>query len=197
MEEDKTIRMGEEGDFTPQTPPEEAPTVYSGPPDVGEIKTPPSMPREPGWGPPPPSPWTPPPPTPPTPGVPPAPEAGKTILIGREARPTKVLAWLAVADGPHYGHIFQLKPDSTTIGRVPGNDIVLSWDDTVSRQHARIKVEPREEGEPAFVIYDMASANGVFVGDKETYRDNQVYRHELKDGDYILIGETTLVFKKV
>jgi len=26
---------------------------------------------------------------------------------------------------------------------------------------------------------------------------NRVYRHELQDGDYLLMGETTLVFKKL
>ena len=49
------------------------------------------------------------------------------------------------------------------------------------------------------MIYDLASSNGLFVGAKETYKDaaSRVHRHVLKDGDYILIGETTLVFKQV
>jgi hypothetical protein len=48
-------------------------------------------------------------------------------------------------------------------------------------------------------MFDLGSRNGIFVGDRETYRneENQVYRHELDDGDYLLLGETTLVFKRV
>jgi pSer/pThr/pTyr-binding forkhead associated (FHA) protein len=69
----------------------------------------------------------------------------------------------------------------------------------VSAQHAKIRREPSEDDpdEHVLVLYDLASANGSFVGGKEDYRENQVYRHELDDGDYLLIGETTLVFKKV
>lgn len=56
-----------------------------------------------------------------------------------------------------------------------------------------------EDGEPIFVLYDVGSANGTYVGDKQTYRDpgSRKYRHVLKDGDYLLVGETTMVFKKV
>jgi len=54
-----------------------------------------------------------------------------------------------------------------------------------------------DEGAQTFVLYDLASANGTFAGDRETYRDNQIYRYELEDGDFVLVGETTLVFKQV
>jgi pSer/pThr/pTyr-binding forkhead associated (FHA) protein len=45
----------------------------------------------------------------------------------------------------------------------------------------------------------MGSRNGVYAGDRETYQDDdsRVYRHELADGDYLLLGETTLVFKRI
>ena len=36
-----------------------------------------------------------------------------------------------------------------------------------------------------------------FAGSRQDYRAKQVYRHELHDGDFVLIGETTLVFKRI
>ena len=122
-----------------------------------------------------------------------------TVLISE--RPTPVFAWLVVVEGPDRGSIGKvhtLHPDTTTLGRVQGNSIVLH-DDTCSAQHARIRAEGRENKETAFVIFDMGSRNGIYVGDKESYRDDEsrTYRHELQDGDYLLLGETTLVFKKL
>ena len=116
-------------------------------------------------------------------------------------RPTPVFAWLVVVDGPDRGAIgavHTLHPDTTTIGRTAGNHIPLR-DDTCSSQHARIRVEAKEGEEPVYALYDMGSRNGTFIGDKQTYKEegSRKYRHELQDGDYLLVGETTLVFKKL
>jgi pSer/pThr/pTyr-binding forkhead associated (FHA) protein len=125
--------------------------------------------------------------------------AEQTMLISEQ--PIPVFAWLVVVDGPargEIGRVHVLQPHTTTIGRVQGNDIVLH-DETSSAQHARIRLEEHEDAESALVLYDMGSRNGTFVGDQESYRDeeNRQYRHELEDGDYMLVGETTLVFKKI
>jgi hypothetical protein len=142
---------------------------------------------------------TPPPfPSPQAPFGPPGPEE-RTMIIGE--RPTPVFAWLAVLDGPDrnaIGTIRTLHPDTTTIGRLPDNKIVLN-DETVSGQHARIRHEAREEEQSVFVLFDMGSRNGIFIGDRDSYKneESRVYRHQLKDGDYLLIGETTLVFKQI
>jgi pSer/pThr/pTyr-binding forkhead associated (FHA) protein len=124
---------------------------------------------------------------------------GQTMLIA--GRPTPVFAWLVTVDGPNKGEIGKvhtLRADTTTMGRVQGNHIVLG-DETCSAQHARIRAEATEGEEAAFVLYDMGSRNGTFVGDKKTYQDeeNRQYRHELQDGEYLLLGETTLVFKRI
>ena len=86
----------------------------------------------------------------------------------------------------------------TVIGRTAGQ-VVLSADAYASAEHAKIRLETGEDDEEkqVLVLYDLASANGTFAGSRDDYRDNQVYRYELKDGDFILIGETTLVFKQV
>jgi pSer/pThr/pTyr-binding forkhead associated (FHA) protein len=116
-------------------------------------------------------------------------------------RPKPVFAWLVIVDGPDrnaIGTVHTLQPDTTTIGRVPGNRIILR-DETVSAQHARVRREVKEGDESVFALFDMGSRNGIFVGEQESYRDdqNRIYRHELQDGDYLLIGETTLVFKRI
>ncbi|NLE99820.1 MAG: FHA domain-containing protein [Anaerolineales bacterium] len=118
--------------------------------------------------------------------------------MGRPA-PESLLAWLAVVEGPGAprGKVFTLQPE-TVIGRTAGQ-VTLSGDTYVSGQHAKIRQEA-SEAEPerqVLVLYDLASANGTFAGTKAEYRDQQIYRYELSDGDFLLIGETTLVFKQV
>jgi pSer/pThr/pTyr-binding forkhead associated (FHA) protein len=122
------------------------------------------------------------------------------MLIG-ERPAAAVFAWLVVVDGPDansIGQVHTLHPDTSTIGRAQGNHIGIR-DDACSGQHARIRVEVEEGEEPAFVLYDMGSRNGTFVGSRDTYRDdeNRKYRHTLQDGEYLLIGETTLAFKRL
>jgi hypothetical protein len=132
------------------------------------------------------------------PSRPPTPE-DQTMVISKQ--PAPVFAWLVVVDCPSrnaIGTVHTLHPDTTTLGRVRGNGIVLP-DETVSAQHARICHEVKEGQDSVFVVFDMGSRNGIFVGDRESYQndENRVYRHELEDGDYLLLGETTLVFKSV
>jgi hypothetical protein len=149
-----------------------------------------------------PAPWSPPPATPPlaTPPPPaPGPSAGgRTVLMSAPA-PQIPLAWLAVVSGPgaERGRAFVLRPE-TVVGRTAG-DVLLGGDTTISSQHTKVRLEPKEGGaedEQVFMLYDLASANGTFVGARENYREdsNRVYRRELHDHDYILLGETTLVF---
>jgi len=123
---------------------------------------------------------------------------GETVIMGPPA-PPPLLAWLAVAEGPgaSRGQVFTLQRESV-IGR-KSDQVTLAGDMCISGQHAKIRLEPSEENgeKQVFVLYDLASANGTFAGKREEYRDRRVYRHELHDGDFILIGETTLVFKQV
>jgi hypothetical protein len=109
------------------------------------------------------------------------------------------LAWVAVVEGVggRYGTLHRLERE-TVVGRTTG-DLLLGEDPAVSSQHLKIRFEATEEEEQLFVLYDMASSNGTFVGDRETYQDDEsrVYRHVLQDGEFILVGQTTLVFKQV
>lgn len=205
MSDDQTARMDQPNWSRRATDPDEQKTVMAG----QESVTPPTLPLGDqggsGWNQRPgpgfvrsePSPGVTPTPYPVPPGQQEA--EGRTMIISE--RPTPIFAWLVVVDGPDrnsIGTVHTLHPDTTTIGRVSGNRIVLR-DETVSAQHARIRREVKEGQEPVFALFDMGSRNGIYVGTRDNYKseENRAYRHELTDGDYLLVGETSLVFKKL
>ncbi len=126
-------------------------------------------------------------------------ESATVLMNAPAAMPS--FAWLAVVASPAapqmVGRVLTLQASTpTTIGRLPENDIVLP-DPSCSGHHARIW--PKSENQPEFMIYDVGSSNGLYVGARGTYQNDEsrVYRRALHDGDYILIGQTTLVFKQV
>ena len=192
-----TINMGGSGGYNPNA--EGPKTVMAGPEKPRPAPTEGASP--PPWTPPP-MPVTPPPPPPapfqPVPAPAPASAGARTMLMGTPVPQIK-LAWLGVVSGPgaERGQTFVLRAE-TVVGRSNG-DWALSGDVTLSSQHIRVRLEPKEggaEGEQVFILYDLASANGTYVGTKDNYREDsrRVYRCELRGGDYILLGETTLVF---
>jgi hypothetical protein len=113
-----------------------------------------------------------------------------TRLDGLEddGSPTMVLTLkplLHVSRGPDAGRLFEVSLDSAvSIGRAPGNDIVLS-DPAVSGQHCRV----RAATEGGFEILDLGSTNGTWVNER------RVGRHSLAAGDSIKLGESLLQFR--
>lgn len=89
----------------------------------------------------------------------------------------KVQAWLAGANGENY----QLNLGETTIGRASVNDIQISDDTTLSKQHAKIM---EEKGH--FRLYDLGSTNGTFVN-KRRVRQPVL----LQPDDEIQFGDNT------
>ncbi len=85
---------------------------------------------------------------------------------------------LVMSQGPQPGQTFPLDKDSLTLGRDPGNDIVIN-DPQVSRQHARIT---RQGG--LMVIEDLGSTNGTFVNGMRLTGP-----HTLVSGDVIGLGD--------
>ena len=75
-----------------------------------------------------------------------------------------------------------LAGDSKTIGREPGNDVVVE-NLLVSGYHARVDQAGKD-----FVLTDLQSKNGTFVNGE------RVASTKLKNGDQILIGKHLLVF---
>ena len=110
--------------------------------------------------------------------------ADKTQIIRtmRTASPRKVEYNLAVITDFSTAEIV-FGERQIYLGRKDTNDFVLA-DESASRIHAYIAYERHRH-----VIYDAGSLNGTSVNKKP------ISRHELKDGDKILIGKTTLTYK--
>jgi pSer/pThr/pTyr-binding forkhead associated (FHA) protein len=98
------------------------------------------------------------------------------------ARPNCKLV-LPIADGQVQE--FVLGKTIATIGRDTANDIVVA-DRKVSRSHARIECTAT-----SYTIEDLHSGNGTLVNDA------LVDKADLKPGDLITIGNTTLTFESV
>ncbi|MCU1347095.1 MAG: hypothetical protein JWO56_125 [Acidobacteria bacterium] len=81
------------------------------------------------------------------------------------------------------GTMHPLLEEVTTIGRVPGNDIILS-DPSVSSRHARIL-----RGADGFSVEDGGSRNGTFVSSEQV-----VAPRLLADGDVVRLGKILLTF---
>ncbi|NIM98120.1 MAG: FHA domain-containing protein [candidate division Zixibacteria bacterium] len=78
--------------------------------------------------------------------------------------------------------VHEIKHTVTSIGRSPGNDIVLN-DRTVSRHSATIRFE-----DDGYYIYDSASTIGTRVNGQ------RVHRKKIFDGDLIQLGQSTHIF---
>ncbi len=103
----------------------------------------------------------------------------------------KLLAYLVVRSGPHEGKIFPLDGD-TRIGRQADvNDIVLD-DDSISREHARIKFQDN-----TYFLFDLASGNHTYIRASENAGWQEILKHALADGMNIKLGETVLAFMLV
>ena len=77
-----------------------------------------------------------------------------------------------------------LKKSSLSIGRSPGNDVVID-NLAVSGHHARLSID-----EDHYVLEDMNSLNGTFLNNQ------RIRRSTLKDGDEIMIGKHSLVYRE-
>jgi pSer/pThr/pTyr-binding forkhead associated (FHA) protein len=91
-------------------------------------------------------------------------------------------------DGEGRQRLVLLAPelDSLTIGRAIGNDVPLSWDDQVSRVHARLE----RIGDAWTVLDDGLSRNGSFLNGVRL-----TGRRRLAHGDALRIGGTVLAFR--
>ena len=108
------------------------------------------------------------------------PTDSNTIRIKSAQENELPLAWIVILNGPFAGQEYRLQK-ITDIGREKEHNEVAVDDRTISRQHARIRYE-----KGAFVIYDLASANGTFINGE------QVSRRVLKHGDRIKLGQVML-----
>jgi len=94
-----------------------------------------------------------------------------------------VLARLTMQSGPMKGRAYRFHQDVTTIGRITGNDLVISGR-TVSRRHARLWF-----AEGHWYLEDMGSANGTLVNSTRLFQTVT-----LNDGDIVNFGDEVAVF---
>ncbi|MBI5489801.1 MAG: diguanylate cyclase [Deltaproteobacteria bacterium] len=92
-------------------------------------------------------------------------------------------AMLVVLSGQSVGTIVPLDISEITIGRDPGCDVRLG-DDGISRRHVRVLADG-----PRWAVEDVGSTNGTTVNGERL-----VGRHELQEGDRVLVGHTVLKF---
>jgi diguanylate cyclase (GGDEF)-like protein len=91
-------------------------------------------------------------------------------------------ASLLVIGGIDVGNIIPLELSRVVLGRDPECGGILR-DDGISREHAEVV----REGPDRFLIRDLGSTNGIFVGGE------RVGSHELSDGDKVLFGRRTIL----
>ena len=76
--------------------------------------------------------------------------------------------------------------EELTVGRDPGTDIHLEWDEQASRLHARLE----QIGLQWTLVDDGMSTNGSFVNGERLHG-----RHRLVDGDLLRFGATAVLFR--
>src|ERR1044071_1418390 len=104
------------------------------------------------------------------------------------------MALLKVTDASGRQAQQQLNARTTcTIGRAPDNHVVLD-DPRASRHHAHIK--PNDDG--SFMIIDGIFVNGQIKrsANKIFINGEQKFEHQLRDGDRVTIGASTLRFEQ-
>ncbi len=95
--------------------------------------------------------------------------------------PTRDQAYLIVLAGSAMGEMHKISREKTVIGRGQKTDIRIV-DEGISRDHCEVLIEGDK-----IILHDLGSTNGTFC------RGLRVDRHELEDGDKILVGSGTVL----
>lgn len=97
-------------------------------------------------------------------------------------------AFLLYRDGEDRQQLFFFAPDAAyaSVGRSSPSDVLLDWDEQVSRLHARFE----RVGDEWEVVDDGLSSNGTFLNGERVGG-----RRRLKDGDNLRFGTTTVTFR--
>ncbi len=102
-----------------------------------------------------------------------------------------VVGWLVCISGAHMGQSFVLHMGKNTIGRGDGNDVLLSGDNTVSREsQATIVYEPQRKD--FFVVPRFDGNNLIYLN-----KDYIEGKSQLKDRDILDIGSSSLMFVRL
>ncbi len=108
--------------------------------------------------------------------------SGTPQAAGRAATVRAALHVVHSVDPKQQGTTFELGEEDVTLGREPGNTIIVG-SEQASRRHARIFVSGG-----AHVLVDLDSTNGTFLNSK------LVKEQTLRHGDVIRIASTVLKY---
>lgn len=100
------------------------------------------------------------------------------------------LVYLIERSGIRSGRVHLVRPE-TSIGRDPGNDVVLG-DESVSKHHAKVRLE-----NGAFMFWDLASTNYSFVHTADGQRVRVLEPIPLEDGMTVELGDARLTYLEV
>lgn len=95
----------------------------------------------------------------------------------------RLCGWLVVLEGGLQGEDFHLHEGRMILGSSPQCEILLQ-DEGIEDRHASIRFSSNQ-----WTLTDLDSEKGTFLNGK------RIYRHELKDGDKIMIGKSLLRVK--
>ncbi|MCL2126101.1 MAG: FHA domain-containing protein [Oscillospiraceae bacterium] len=97
------------------------------------------------------------------------------------------VGWLVCVEGNHLGEDFRLKSGRNFIGRATGMDVVLSGDNTVSREkHAIVLYDPENH---QFLVQPGDARELCYLNDKLVLSSM-----ELRINDILKVGATRLMF---
>lgn len=113
---------------------------------------------------------------------------GKTVgMFRKKMGIDPVVGWLVCVVGPDRGKDFRIHSERNFIGRSEKMDIVITGDDSVSRDnHAIVSYNPKQN---IFRVYPGESRGLTYLNDEEV-----ITPQELKAFDVIELGQTKLVF---
>ena len=109
-------------------------------------------------------------------------------VSAKQSADARSVPFLVFTDADETQRLFVLAPglDTASVGRRPPSDLLLDWDDQVSRAHARF-----DRAEDAWeLVDDGLSRNGTFVNEERLSG-----RRPLRDGDRLRFGNTTVTFR--
>jgi hypothetical protein len=111
-----------------------------------------------------------------------------SLLVRRIERERRGEAYLSYRDGAGAQRLYDLKGKGSrvTIGRRAENDVALTWDSEVSRQHALLE----RRGEGWAMVDEGRSRNGSFRNG-----DPVRGREQLRDGDVLRFGDTIVLYR--
>lgn len=99
-----------------------------------------------------------------------------------------VVGWLVVLEGKNKGKDFRIHLGDNAIGKSKTNDIVLDFDEYVSRE--RCVIITYDDRGNKFYVSKGKTQNNIYINDSILLSDR-----ELSDYDIIEVGKTKLIFR--